>query len=594
MSEQKNLILALVLMMGVMMAYQYFILEPEQRAYEAEQARLKAEQQATGDSVPTKALGDDSLPAQPGRTQMGQTITSAGKQVSLADALTTRNSVQIETPELTGSINLRGALLDDLSLVNHKVSMDEGSPNIRLFTPAGVVDAAGESLKPYYASFGWRADRGVAVPNQATQWTADKATLTPDSPVTLTYTDANGVTFIQKISVDNDFMFTVDQSIQNDSGAPVDYVPMGAIFRTGPIKTDGMFILHEGPIAGLLDQGDMRLEEENYDDIASEKLRRERTQGWLGFTDKYWMSILIPDLQKTLPFTEISYNAVGAYYETTYVHNWMTVAPGAIGTTTNQLYAGAKIVETINAYEESFQIPLFYKTIDWGWFEIITRPFYWAIHYLFELTGNFGIAILLFTVIVKLALFPMANKQYISMAHMKKVQPKLKRLQERYKDDRAKLQQEMMALYKKEKVNPMAGCLPILIQIPIFFSLYKVLYVTLDMRHQPFYLWIKDLSAPDPLTPINLFGLIPWDPPGFIAIGILPILMGVTMWLQMKMNPTQMDPMQQQIMNFLPIIFTFILANFASGLVIYWTWNSILSILQQWVINRRVEALETR
>lgn len=315
----------------------------------------------------------------------------------------------------------------------------------------------------------------------------------------------------------------------------------------------------------------------------------------MGITDKYWMTTLIPAQDAELSrarFVRRAPKGGEESYRVDYVENWQTLAAGGSLENTTRFYAGAKIVGTIDDYQQKYDIALFDRTIDWGWFYWLTRPIFKGLHYLFNLTGNYGVAILLMTVILKLVLFPLANKSYVSMSHMKKAQPKIKKLQERYKEDRQKLQQEMMALYKKEKINPMAGCLPILIQIPIFFALYKVLYVTIEMRHQPFFGWIKDLSAPDPLTPVNAFGLIPWDPPAFMAIGILPILMGLSMWLQQKLNPQSaaMDPTQQKIMSFLPLIFTFIMAPFSAGLVLYWTWNNILSIGQQWVIMRREDA----
>lgn len=580
MGEQKNLILALVLMMIVMTGYQYFVLEPQQQAYDAEQQKLKQEEK----KIPQQGTAEVPQANLPSTGPVANAST-----VSMADALADTLRVQIETAELKGSLSLRGAIIDDLSLVKHREELAKDSPMIRLLTPKGVMDA-----KSYYVRFGWADNNLQDLVSAETVWTADKTKLTPDSPVTLTYVSASGVTFQQKISVDQHFMFTVEQTIKNGSDATVAQSAYGKIDRQGPVETAGMFILHEGPIAAMGPKSDKKkLFEEKYEDVAEDEIQQKTDGGWMGFTDKYWMTALIPDQTAELPLAGLSKKPAG--YQADY-YNFVTKVPaGGESTTTNRFFAGAKVVELLNAYEEDLGIELFSKAIDWGWYEIITRPFYWAIHFLFGLTGNFGVAILLFTVLVKLALFPMANKQYISMAHMKKMQPKIKRLQERYKDDKMKLQQEMMALYKKEKINPMAGCLPVILQIPIFFSLYKVLYVTIDMRHQPFFGWIKDMSAPDPLTPVNLFGLIPWDPPSMIAIGILPILMGITMWLQQKMSTTtQMDPAQQKIMGMLPIVFTFILANFAAGLVLYWTWNSVLSILQQWVITRRVEAEEAK
>ena len=353
-----------------------------------------------------------------------------------------------------------------------------------------------------------------------------------------------------------------------------------------------MYILHEGPIGVLNGE----LAEHSYEDLADDgNFETTSKGGWLGITDKYWMTTLIPNQNADLSRARmIRKNSItGLSHRVDYVENWQTVDAGTTLQSNVNFYAGAKIVSAIDDYADQYQIALFDRTIDWGWFYFLTRPIFYGLDMFFGMTGNFGVAILLLTVVIKLLLYPLANKSYVSMSHMKKAQPKMKALQERYKDDRTKLQQEMMALYKKEKINPMSGCLPMFLQIPVFFALYKVLFVTIEMRHQPFFGWIQDLSAPDPLTPVNLFGLIPWDPPSIIAIGIWPILMGVTMWAQQKLNPqTSMDPTQQKILSFLPVIFTFILANFSAGLVIYWTWNSILSALQQWYIMRREEARE--
>ncbi|WND04108.1 membrane protein insertase YidC [Temperatibacter marinus] len=577
MGESKNIIVAIALSLLFMFGYNEFYLGPklekERLAYEEQQKALE------GSQIPGKA------PTDPAKVIPGQKPASSvetGGQISLADALSETTRLKISTPELIGSLSLRGAIIDDLQLVNHKVEKDS-EDLIRLLTPMGI---RGE--KAYYTRFGWvDSNLNSLVPENAL-WTSNSTELTPTSPVTLSYVNAEGIEFIQTISVDDKFMFTVEQTINNNSTADVAASAYGLVERQGPIETDGMFILHEGLIAGLSDEANKTLIELDYEDAATDPINQETTGGWLGITDKYWMTVLVPDQKTVLPRAAMS--QMGAAYGAEYFNYVETVKANESATVTNRFYAGAKDVPTIRQYQEDLGVEIFIDSVDWGWFHFITYPFYVALHFLFGLVGNFGVAIILFTIVIKLALFPLANKQYVSMAHMKKVQPQIKKMQERYKDDRAKLQQEMMALYKKEKINPMAGCLPIFIQIPIFFSLYKVLYVTIDMRHQPFFGWITDLSAPDPLTPLNLFGLIPWDPPSLIAVGIWPILMGVSMWAQQKMNPTTMAPEQQKIMNMLPIIFTFILANFAAGLVIYWTWNAILSVAQQYVITRREEA----
>lgn len=571
MGDQKNLFMAMGLALVFMLLYSKFYLEPKQEAYKAQQAALAAQK---GDNPKVAVPAGSQRPAAQAKDLIPVTA-------SLGEALSKTGRVQIKTPELTGSLNLTGAIIDDLSLVNHKVTK-EGDDLVRLLTPAGVRDE-----KAYYARFGWMDQSSKNITDELTQWTADKDTLTPDSPVTLSYTAA-GVIYKQVISVDENFMFTVQQIVENRSDAPVSAAPYGYVLRQGPVKTEKMFILHEGPIAGLSEDGNIQLVETGYDDLLEDKIDQPTSGGWLGFTDKYWMTVLVPDQKENIPFARI--RDVSGAYKADFFNSLQEVPAGSSATMTNRLYAGAKIVSALKTYEEELGIEIFSSTIDWGWFSFLTKPIFATMHWLFAAVGNFGVAIILLTVLIKLIMFPLANKQYVSMAHMKKVQPQIKRLQERYKDDRMKLQQEMMALYKKEKINPMAGCLPIFVQIPVFFALYKVLYVTIEMRHQPFFGWIQDLSAPDPLTPLNLFGLIPWDPPSMIAIGIWPILMGLSMWLQQKMNPSTMDPMQQKIMNMLPIVFTFILANFSAGLVIYWTVNSLLSVLQQWVITRREEA----
>lgn len=580
MGEQKNLIMALGLSFAFMYLYTTFYLEPKMEAERAAyELQVAAEQKKNGGNPKVAVPKGSQAPVLGSDNNALKSVAT-----TLADALSDTNRIRIETPELVGSMSLRGAIIDDLSLVNHKVTMDLDSDLIRLMTPAGV-----KGEKAYYARFGWMDQQSRDMTTEKTLWTADKNLLTPSSPVTLSFTNASGVTFKQRISVDDQFMFTVEQIVENRSTGPVSVAPNGYVLRQGPVATDGLFILHEGPIAALGAKGDNKeLIEADYDELAEDKVDQSSDGGWLGITDKFWMTILIPDQNEAVPFARMR-DMKGAY-KVDFYNNLQEIPAGSTATMTNRMFAGAKIVSAINGYEEDLGIEIFNKTIDWGWFHYLTRPIFWALHEMVGIFGNFGVAILLLTVLIKLVLFPLANKQYVSMAHMKKVQPQIKKMQERYKDDRTKLQQEMMALYKKEKINPMAGCLPIFLQIPIFFSLYKVLYVTIDMRHQPFFGWIQDLSAPDPLTPLNFFGLIPWDPPSMIAVGVWPIMMGLSMWLQQKMNPTTMEPAQQKIMGMLPIVFTFILANFSAGLVIYWTWNSLLSVLQQWVIMRREEA----
>ena len=572
MGDTKNFVLFAALSLAILLGYQTFYAGPKMEAARMEAAEARTEQATEEALAPREIAPEDATTAE-----------VVEQETVLEDA----GSVKIVTPELEGSLSLRGARFDDLLLVKHKVTMAKDSPNVRLLSPAGTPDA-------YYARFGWSASgqNPDSVPTDKSIWSADGDTLTPSTPVTLSWENGEGLRFLMKVEVDKEFMFTITQSVENTTDSTMQMAPYGLISRHGKPKTAGLYILHEGPI-GVFNG---TLEEKKYDDLEDDgNFEVSSTGGWMGITDKYWMTTLIPAQDAELSrarFVRRAPQGGEESYRVDYVENWQTLAAGGSLENTTRFYAGAKIVGTIDDYQTKYDIALFDRTIDWGWFYWLTRPIFKGLHFLFNMTGNYGVAILLMTVILKLALFPLANKSYVSMSHMKKAQPKIKKLQERYKEDRQKLQQEMMALYKKEKINPMAGCLPILIQIPIFFALYKVLYVTIEMRHQPFILWIKDLSAPDPMTPITAFGAIDWNPPAFLAIGILPILMGLSMWLQQKLNPQSaaMDPTQQKIMSFLPLVFTFIMAPFSAGLVLYWTWNNTLSIGQQWVIMRREEA----
>ncbi|WP_417462297.1 membrane protein insertase YidC [Kordiimonas sp.] len=572
MGDNKNFVLFGVIALAILLGYQQFYAGPKMEAARQYEEQLVQERAIEEALAPKEIAPIDDADSNLAATEVAEPVEDAG-------------SVRIETPELSGSMSLRGARFDDLLLVNHKTSMDENAKDVRLLKPQGRADA-------YSIRYGWAASsqNPDAVPTANSIWSTDSDILTPTSPVTLSWDNGEGLRFLMEIEVDEEFLFTVTQSVVNSTDETMQIAPFGRISRHGEPKTDGLYILHEGPL-GVFNG---TLEEMSYSDLEDGNFETGTTGGWMGITDKFWMTTLIPDQNAELSRARFVRRATAANvtYLVDYVQNWQSLHAGSSIETTSRFYAGAKIVGTIDKYQEKYDIALFDRTIDWGWFYWLTRPIFKGLHYLFGLTGNYGVAILLMTVVLKIILFPLANKSYVSMSHMKDAQPKIKKLQERYKDDRQKLQQEMMELYKKEKINPMAGCLPILIQIPIFFALYKVLYVTIEMRHQPFFGWLKDLSAPDPMTPLTLFGAIDWSPPAFLAVGILPILMGVSMWLQQKLNPQSaaMDPTQQKIMSFLPIIFTFIMAPFSAGLVLYWTWNNILSIGQQWVIMRREHA----
>jgi YidC/Oxa1 family membrane protein insertase len=542
--------------------------------------RSKAEQQKQG-AVQNTAGGDSQTPtvgANPSSPSIpGSAIPNA---VSREESLKKAERVRINTPSLHGSISLTGARLDDLTLVKYRETIDPASPEIKLLSPAG-------SPHPYYAEFGWTPapDSNINLPNASTVWATNDNQLTPEQPLKLTWDNGAGLIFHRTISIDENYLFTVEQMVENSTGAAVTLYPYGLISRHGTPETTNFYILHEGPI-GVFNE---TLEEVDYDDLsegADENFTS--TGGWIGFTGKFWLTALIPDQTSKIK-ARFTHADQGDRYQTDFLdQQGINVPSGSTVGITNHLFAGAKVVSVLDTYEEEYGIARFDLAIDWGWFYFLTKPIYFALEFLNSWIGNLGLAIMALTVIIKLILLPLAHKSYVSMSKMKKLQPEMVKLREKYGDDKQKLNQEMMALYKKEKANPAAGCLPIMMQIPIFFALYKVLFVTLLMRHQPFYGWIKDLSAPDPTTVFNLFGLIPWDPPQFLMIGALPLLMGLSMFLQQKLNPQPADPVQAKIFMFMPIFFTYLLASFPAGLVIYWTWNNILSMAQQWFIMRRM------
>lgn len=501
--------------------------------------------------------------------------------VPLGTALQSSARIMVETPKLKGSINLEGAKIDDLVLLTHRTELAKDSAPVRLFAPSGTKNA-------YFARFGW-AGTGITAPDDKTVWTPSGTKLTPSTPVTLSWTNAQSQKFEIALSIDDNFMITAKQRFTNNGTTPVEIANFALLSRTGKPAdaTSGGSIfthIHIGPMGVFDDQP-------NYDwgyvDVEENKGEASFTStgGWLGFTDKYWLGALIPD-QKTP--VSAKFRASGDVYQAQVIPTrYNSVAAGATFDSSSRVFAGAKEMAVLNAYSQDLGIPYLDYAIDWGWFWFIAIPFFWILNWLFGVFGNFGVAIIGLTIIVRLFMYPVAQKQFASMAQMRAVQPKLKALQDRWKDDKPRLQQEMMQLYKEEKVNPLAGCLPILLQIPIFFALYKILLLSIEMRHQPFVLWLKDLSAPDPLTPINLFGLLPFDPPSFIAIGILPILLGVTMWLMQRLNPQPMDEVQKQVFAVMPWFLMFIMAPFAAGLQLYWVMSNIVSIAQQkWLYSR--------
>jgi YidC/Oxa1 family membrane protein insertase len=543
-----------------------------------------------------QAQPEDGLAPPAPERQAGTTPELAGPERTRAEALAQSERVRIATPRLTGSLSLAGGRIDDLKLADYHVTIDEDSPNVTLFSPAGAPGA-------YYALYGWTpagATAPGALPGASTEWRVEEGSgpLGPSSPVTLVWDNGEGLIFRRVIEVDDEYMFTITQSVENTTGEPVRLAPYGIVARQGtPSNLKNFYILHEGVIL----MADGSLTELDYDDVAElEVAPNERaaaqvvevaSNGWIGFTDHYWMSTLAAPSGQ-------GFAAVAKYTEATDTFQTdmrlpvLEVPPGGRGEASTYLFAGAKEWATIRDYQNNLGIERFVDAIDWGWFFFLTKPIFWVLHHINQLIGNMGWSIIGLTLVIKLVLFPLAYKSYVSMSKMKALQPEMEKIKERAGEDRMKLQQEMMALYKKEKVNPAAGCLPILLQIPIFFSLYKVIFVTIELRHAPFFGWIRDLSAPDPTSWINLFGLLPWDAPGstslvgIVSIGVWPILLGVSMWLQMKLNPAPTDKTQAMIFAWMPWIFMFMLGQFAAGLVIYWVANNVITFVQQYTIMR--------
>ncbi len=570
--DQRNLILAIVLsvvvLLGSQLLLQVFFPPPEVQppAQTADGLTLPQPEGATLPSLPGTAQG------------------AAPAIASRDEVLTQGQRVTIEAPLLKGSIALKGGKLDDLVLTDYRETLDPESPQIVLLSPRGVEN-------PYYADYGWTAtDKAIELPDGETLWQASGPVLSPDKPVTLTWTNPQGLTFERDMALDENYMFTVTQRVTNNSGATVTLSPYGLISRTGTPEILGFYILHEGLI-GVLNE---TLLEVDYSDLQDSRVEKQSTTGgWIGITDKYWLMALIPDQSQEVA-TRFVYDGSGGTdkYQTDVLYDPIVAAPGATIEATDHLFAGAKTVLLLDEYEENLKIERFDLAVDFGWFYFLTKPLFYALDWLFKLTGNFGVAILLVTVGVKICFFPLANKSYASMAKMRKLQPQMLELRERFSDDKQRLNQEMMGLYKKEGANPLSGCLPILVQIPVFFALYKVMFVTIEMRQAPFFGWIQDLSAPDPTSFINGFGLLPWGVPALglldlINIGVWPLLMGITMFAQQRLNPQPPDPVQAKIFMLMPIFFTFLLAKFPAGLVIYWTWNNLLSIIQQAVIMTR-------
>lgn len=566
MLEQKNLIIAVALSLVIIVGFEFLAPKPPKPVETAAQSQTVTPQPTAIPSV-----------AAPGMPSSVNGLLK-DRPALLADS----KRVTISTPSLSGSLSLTGSRIDDLTLTGYRETAAADSARIVLLSPKNAADS-------YYAEFGWvPAVAGMATPGTDTTWIADRDTLTDTAPVTLSWDNGQGLVFKRVISVDRDFLFTITDTVENKSGGDVTLFPYGLVARGYTPHTADFYILHEGPV-GVFDG---TLKEIKYKALKDEKkVEHPSTGGWVGITDKYWLTAIDLDNATESKARFLYTGNNGDRYQVDYLGAARQIAAGASVTTKTDFFAGAKQVNLLDRYAEEKHIDRFDLAIDFGWFYFLTKPFFYALQTLHGWLGNFGLAIVAFTVALRLVLYPLANKSYIAMNKMKLLQPKVKELQERFKDDRQRLNQEMMAVYKAEGANPLAGCLPILLQIPIFFALYKVLFISIEMRHTPFYLWITDLSAPDPTSLFNLFGLIPWTPPSFLHIGVLPLIMGVTMYLQQKMNPAPADPIQARMMNLLPIVFTVMLAGFPAGLVLYWTCNNTLSILQQWSIARRYNKL---
>ena len=582
--DTRNLFLAIALSVLVMAAWQYFYAGPLlQREHQAQMQANNGVPKSPAQSASEPASPTQANPVVPG----GAAAPGAVPAETVSQALDASPRVVIDTPSLGGSIDLKGGKLDDLVLKDYRETIDKKSPLIRLFSPSGAPNA-------YWAQTGFVSPGGaLKTPTLDTLWTADSKTLTPSHPVTLTWDNGAGLLFKRVIAVDDKYMFTITDSVTNSSGAAATLRPYGLVLRDGMPKVAGYSVLHEG-FEGVIGDQEHAPTYASIDKATGKAEAYKGDGGWLGFTDKYWASAVIPE--QTAPI-EARYSASGADqpedYQADFVGADKTIAPGESYDNTTRVFAGAKEVSTIYDYQTKYGIEKFNLMIDWGWFYFITQPMYWLIDTIYKFVGNFGVAILIVTVLVKLVFFPLANRSYQSMAKMKKIQPQIAALKDLYPDDKVKQQQEQMELFKREGVNPVAGCLPMVIQIPVFFALYKVIFITIEMRHAPFFGWIKDLSAPDPTNVFTLFGLVPWDPTvlpvfgHFLHLGIWPLIMGVSMFFQMKMNPEPADPVQKTMFAWMPVIFTFMLGTFPAGLVIYWTWNNTLTVFQQYFIMRK-------
>ena len=561
--ETRNLVAAISLSMAVLIGYQLLFVDPKK-------------DQIIQENVVNNLSDNSNIPIPSNDNSL--TVTSENDKT---EKIKNVPRVLLNSNETSGSISLKGARIDDITLTQYRETLDADSSLINLLLKSNEKN-------PYFIEHGWSSPDGLKVPNGKTLWKSSKNLLSPDTSITLSWDNGEGIIFYQDISVDDTFMFTINQRVKNNTNNAVTLYPYGLIRRTGEPETTKFFVLHEGPL-GVFDG---TLSEKSYEDLAESgqkgiNIKPAESGGWTGLTDKYWMTALLPDQNEKYSFTYRYLNSSGGQYQTDFLGKAVKIQPKSEGNFLSRTFAGAKRLALFDDYEERFNVKHFDLAIDFGWFYFLTKPFFYALSWANDYLGNFGLAILAITVLVKIVFFPLANKSYKSMAKMRNLSPEIQKLRERVGDDRQKLNQEMMNLYKKEKVNPAAGCLPILVQIPVFFALYKVLFVSIEMRQTPFFGWIKDLSVQDPTSILNLFGLLPYSTsifPDFLNLGIWPLLMGVTMFLQQRLNPTPPDPIQAKIFAWMPVAFTFLLATFPAGLVIYWTWNNLLSICQQWLI----------
>jgi len=583
MNNNKNVLLAIGLAAAVLFLWQYFVATPSMKAEQARQAVLSHQ-------VKSKPSAD--APALPG-------MAGGGNHMTRAAALKVDGArVTIDTPMVDGSILLKGARLDDLRLKKYRETVDPKSPEIVLLAPKSTN-------YPYYAEFGWVGGGASArqkLPSDSTPWTqTGSGTLSPGHPVTLSWDNGQGLVFTRVIAIDDQYMFTVTDSVTNKSGAAAALYPYGVVERQSVPLDESSLYLHVG-FVGVANGSEVDAKYKDFKEPGTPPKSFSSTGGWVGITDKYWMAAIVPPQGENYNGQYLgSKTSAGVdAYQANYRLNVRNVAPGASASVTHRLFAGAKVVDILRSYQDSQNITHFDNAVDWGMLFFLTRPFFWVLDHLYRLFGNFGLAILGLTVIVKIVFFPLANASFRSMSKMKKLQPQMEELKKTHKDDPQKLQVAMMELYKREKANPVSGCVPILLTIPVFIALYKVLFVTIEMRHAPFYGWIHDLSSPDPSSILNLFGLLPFNPHnilpasiGFLSIGIWPILMGATQWMQTKLNPAPADPVQAKMFAFMPLIFTFMFATFPAGLVIYYAWNNLLTVIQQAFIMKR-EGVEVK